>query len=204
MIDFHTYCRQKKIDPDRFSAIEKTQFEYLESIFNQVSPESFTDQKLFLINDLRRKFLLAEEPVFEQKAASDSVAQAIAKPTISKPNFAKPSIPKKEEIVEPKQEDETKEQEQKPIVKPTVLKPNFARPNIPKKENTEISKPIGNELIIVGETEENKQETPQKALVKPILKPKIPLIKKVEENEVISDNKPKTAALKPKIPPRKE
>lgn len=61
-ITFKEYLSEKKIDSDKFYAAERDLFDSLEHIFMQMHPESFTAQKLFLINPLRRKYLLSQEP----------------------------------------------------------------------------------------------------------------------------------------------
>ena len=53
----------------------------LKAIFDQVHPNSFTEQKKFLINDLRRKYHLKEE---EQKVEVKKAAPAIKIPGIKK------------------------------------------------------------------------------------------------------------------------
>ncbi len=55
-MDFLEYLRLKKIDPISFEKMEKTHFAQLQLLFDQVDPDSFTQQKLFLINPLRRKY----------------------------------------------------------------------------------------------------------------------------------------------------
>ncbi|MEO9805499.1 MAG: hypothetical protein ABJF04_19730 [Reichenbachiella sp.] len=60
-IDFKTYLISKKIDPDQFKSAESELFEKLAIIFEQSHPDSFTAQKLFLINPIRRKYLLKEQ-----------------------------------------------------------------------------------------------------------------------------------------------
>lgn len=65
-IDFKTYLISKKVDADRFKNAEKEKYLQLESIFIQMHPNSFTAQKLFLINPIRRKYLLKIE---EEKAS---------------------------------------------------------------------------------------------------------------------------------------
>ena len=54
------YCVSKKIDPETFKKAEPTKWLEFSEIFNQVHPESFTQQKKFLINDIRRKYPLKE------------------------------------------------------------------------------------------------------------------------------------------------
>lgn len=60
-VDFKAYLVSKKIDPAQFNATEPELFEKLSSIFQEMSPQSFTAQKLFLINPIRRKYKLEEK-----------------------------------------------------------------------------------------------------------------------------------------------
>jgi hypothetical protein len=52
------YCSSKNIDSEAFRLAEEEKWSELKNIFEQVHPKSFTEQKKFLINDLRRKYLL--------------------------------------------------------------------------------------------------------------------------------------------------
>ncbi len=78
---FEEYCVKKKIDSARFQADDPGQWEELAVIFEQVSENSFTQQKKFLINDLRRKYLLTEteasKQVTTQVAKSPGIKPAI-------------------------------------------------------------------------------------------------------------------------------
>lgn len=60
-IDFKTYLSSKKIDAQKFNGAEPDLYHKLEQIFLQTHPDSFTAQKLFLINPIRRKYLLADQ-----------------------------------------------------------------------------------------------------------------------------------------------
>ena len=51
--DFKTYLKQKKIDPKDFAAQELEKFMELKKLYDQVHPNSFTAQKLFLIKMLK-------------------------------------------------------------------------------------------------------------------------------------------------------
>ena len=52
MLSFEEYCKSKSINPVQFKKAEQLLYNDLESYFNQVHPDSFTAQKLFLINRL--------------------------------------------------------------------------------------------------------------------------------------------------------
>jgi hypothetical protein len=56
---FQEYLTSKKIDAARFATHEPHQYAEWEREFGLLHPESFTAQKKFLINALRRRFLLA-------------------------------------------------------------------------------------------------------------------------------------------------
>lgn len=79
-MDFKEYLHSKKIDSAAFKDKEENRFSEWEQLFDQMNPASFTAQKLFLINLLRRKYIWREKtedvnpvPTFQPK---------IAKPTI--------------------------------------------------------------------------------------------------------------------------
>jgi len=61
------YCISKKIDSEAFRLKETERWTELKTIFEQVHPNSFTEQKKFLINDIRRKYRLKEETKTEQE-----------------------------------------------------------------------------------------------------------------------------------------
>ena len=54
------YCIKKKIDSEAFKKGDSAKWQELKDIFDQVHPNSFTEQKKFLINNLRRKYLLGK------------------------------------------------------------------------------------------------------------------------------------------------
>ncbi len=58
---FAEFCLKKKISLEKFSAKDPTLFNELSSYFEKVHPESFTQQKKFLINPLRRLYPLTQE-----------------------------------------------------------------------------------------------------------------------------------------------
>ncbi len=69
-MDFKAYLISKKIDPEALKTSEKEKYNVFEMEFAQMYPESFTAQKLFLINKLRRKYPLtiADTPKEEKVA----------------------------------------------------------------------------------------------------------------------------------------
>ena len=71
-LSFEAYLESKKIDPGHFKINEPSVWEEWKHIFEQVSPKSFTAQKLFYINMIRRKYPL-------NNAASETPMQATKK-----------------------------------------------------------------------------------------------------------------------------
>ncbi|OUT93536.1 MAG: hypothetical protein CBB92_14615 [Flammeovirgaceae bacterium TMED32] len=57
MSDFHLYLISKKIDPSAFERGDNPLYQEFERAFTYLHQSSFTSQKLFLLNKLRRKFL---------------------------------------------------------------------------------------------------------------------------------------------------
>ena len=75
---FEDYLRQKKIDPELFRSHEPELWHEYNDIFNQVHPASFTAQKLFKINAIRRRYPFK----VTENAAKPAVRPAV-KPKIS-------------------------------------------------------------------------------------------------------------------------
>jgi hypothetical protein len=59
---FDDYLLSKKIDAVRFEQQEQLLFSDWRHLFGQMHPDSFTAQKKFLINKLRRKYLCSLSP----------------------------------------------------------------------------------------------------------------------------------------------
>ncbi|CAH0995354.1 hypothetical protein EMA8858_01475 [Emticicia aquatica] len=57
---FDEYLISKKIDSKKFHQAEPERFEEWKLLFGQMHAESFTSHKKFLINPIRRKYLLAQ------------------------------------------------------------------------------------------------------------------------------------------------
>jgi len=55
---FKAYLIKKKIDADQFKEKDPTLYAEWEALFNLMHPNSFTSQKLYLINRIRLKYLL--------------------------------------------------------------------------------------------------------------------------------------------------
>jgi hypothetical protein len=58
IISFEAYLIGKKIDPEKFRAGDPAIWQEFATIFPQMHPKSFTAQKLYLINGIRRKYPL--------------------------------------------------------------------------------------------------------------------------------------------------
>jgi hypothetical protein len=57
-LSFEDYLIQKKIDKTLFLKSKPLVYEEWKLLFQQIHPDSFTAQKKFLINSIRREFLL--------------------------------------------------------------------------------------------------------------------------------------------------
>ncbi|CAG5069759.1 hypothetical protein DYBT9623_02496 [Dyadobacter sp. CECT 9623] len=60
-MDFEEYLITKKIDVNAFKKADAARFEEWSSIFQTMHPESFTQHKKFLINEIRRRYHLKED-----------------------------------------------------------------------------------------------------------------------------------------------
>ncbi len=58
MLTFDEYLIQKNIDREQFQAAEPARYQEWGTLFSEIHPDSFTAQKKFLINDVRRRYLL--------------------------------------------------------------------------------------------------------------------------------------------------
>ena len=78
---FEEYLISKKIDSQAFRAAEPSLWNEWNGLFEAMSPASFTAQKLYLINPLRRKYLLKiTEVASAPKANAPAVARPVMKP----------------------------------------------------------------------------------------------------------------------------
>ena len=80
-MDWEEYCIKKKIDSAAFKAAEPQRWAEFKAIFEQMHPNSFTEQKKFLINDLRRHYHLN---TVETKQEAIKPTAAIKIPSIKK------------------------------------------------------------------------------------------------------------------------
>ncbi|HTF81004.1 MAG TPA: hypothetical protein VL947_04750, partial [Cytophagales bacterium] len=87
-MDFAAYLVSKNIDNQKFADTDKALFDQWEREFMQMNPKSFTLQKLFKINEVRRKYQLhmgakpKDKPLVSPAATAASKSAAIPKPAI--------------------------------------------------------------------------------------------------------------------------
>jgi hypothetical protein len=86
-VEFEQYLVEKKIESASFQKAEPERWAEWKTLFDQMSPGSFTAQKLYLINPIRRKYPLPITDTVVTK--TDLPGTAPSKP--SKPVF-KPKI----------------------------------------------------------------------------------------------------------------
>ena len=60
-LTFKDYLHNKKIDAMAFAQARPGEYADLKKEFDQIHPDSFTAQKLFIINPIRREFPFKEE-----------------------------------------------------------------------------------------------------------------------------------------------
>lgn len=80
---FEEYLINKKIDSGAFKAAEPARWKEWQTLFEQVSEQSFTVQKLYLINPTRRKYLLKTDSTEPPKAPLPKPGKPVIKPKIS-------------------------------------------------------------------------------------------------------------------------
>jgi hypothetical protein len=85
IMDFEAYCTSKKIDANAFKSADQALYQTLQTYFEAVGPVSFTQQKLFLINQIRRNFPW-KKPETVEVTESIKTTAGISKPTF-KPKF---------------------------------------------------------------------------------------------------------------------
>lgn len=61
MTEFATYLTGKRIDSEKFEKGDPTTYSEYQEQFEQMHPASFTSQKLFIINNLRRSYPITDE-----------------------------------------------------------------------------------------------------------------------------------------------
>jgi hypothetical protein len=89
-MSFEDYLVDKKIDTNAFQSGEPDRWKEWNTIFTEVSPASFTAQKLYLINPIRRKYPLKVSEAQKPEVNSE-ISAPEQKPAVPKPMF-KPKI----------------------------------------------------------------------------------------------------------------
>jgi hypothetical protein len=87
---FEDYLIGKKIDSGTFQKAEPDIWEDWRRGFEQMHPNSFTVQKLNLINPIRRKYPLAVKPEMKPSGVSSPPAPVQPAPKPGKPVMIKP------------------------------------------------------------------------------------------------------------------
>ena len=95
---FEEYLVSKKIDSALFLAKENELWTSWKVEFEQMHPNSFTAQKLYLINPIRRKYPLKEVPQVKTEEPKKTDTPAVAAPTPSD----KPVIKTAKPVFKPK------------------------------------------------------------------------------------------------------
>ncbi|MDJ1491504.1 hypothetical protein QNI19_01100 [Cytophagaceae bacterium DM2B3-1] len=171
MISFEEYLIGKKIDSEAFQRQEHKRWKDYKNIFEQVHPESFTTQKKFVINDLRRQYHLKESTVqIDIVTEKKSGAKPVMKPAVSKPienkiqeTEGEEPIATKEPVAE-KPADMPVKKPGKPVMRPVVKKVESGTVDkIETDANTNVSeeKPLSSETI---------SQKPARPIIKPVLK----------------------------------
>lgn len=169
MISFEEYLTGKKIDSAAFQSQESKRWEEYKTIFEQVHPESFTTQKKFVINDLRRQYHLKESTVQTDTATEKkSGTKHVMKPAVSKPIENK--IPETvvtgstiEESVTEKPADIPMKKPGKPVIRPVVKKIESEEVGKIETTNTDTSEetPSSSEI---------SSQKPARPVIKPLIK----------------------------------
>ena len=94
-MNFEDYLRSKKIDSEAFRKSEPEVWTEWAKEFEHLSAASFTAQKLYLINPVRRKYILKEELITKNESPTEVVMTIKAEPNNSaNSESAKPGSPK--------------------------------------------------------------------------------------------------------------
>ena len=96
-MEFTEYLNSKKIDAVAFKKADSRLYSEWERIFKILHPKSFTAQKLYLINDIRRKYTLqASNDVKGQQSDVKKVNKPKVKPvrpkSAGKPIMKRPKL----------------------------------------------------------------------------------------------------------------
>lgn len=77
---FEEYLAGKKIDSQAFQRAEPLRWQEWKLLFDAMSPASFTAQKLYLINPVRRAYLLKAEAPSPKEATTTAAPKPVIKP----------------------------------------------------------------------------------------------------------------------------
>lgn len=179
-MDFAAYLISKNIDNQKFESSDQALYNLWQQEFMLMSPKSFTAQKLFAINSVRRKYQLhlgakpKEKASVVEKATpptSNTPSDTSTKPKIV-PSFKKPTL-QSQEAHEPKEvitnkvstlnvetdNDLSSESTTKPAAKPL-----FKRPTAIEVTNT------GESVDAPEDTQPISDSAPKKGIAKPVFK----------------------------------
>jgi hypothetical protein len=79
-MNWEEYCLSKKIDCGLFQKSDPEKWLELKGVFEQIHPNSFTEQKKFIINDIRRRYLLKDVPEDNKREKTTVLKPAIKIP----------------------------------------------------------------------------------------------------------------------------
>ena len=82
-MNFEEYLISKKIDSQAFKTAESAMWNEWNGLFDQMSADSFTAQKLYLINSIRRKYLLKTTEVAPAAKNVSAAPRPVIKPKIN-------------------------------------------------------------------------------------------------------------------------
>lgn len=179
MSEFELYLTKKRIDHKSFKDAEPERFQEWESLFMLVHPKSFTQQKLFIINQIRRRYWLEEAVKVDtpkSKTKPAVVKKVVKKVEKSEATDDKPK-PKFRPKVRPKA---VKSEGDKTVENSDVGLKKVSRPVIRKKPtegSAEVKKParpvIKKKSLDTEDTVSKKEEnvTPKKK-IRPVIKPR--------------------------------
>ena len=77
-MEWETYLEQKKINAEAYQKGNPEQYQEFQELFYQISPNSFTSQKLFLLNRIRRQYPILQAET--EKPAAKPAARPVFKP----------------------------------------------------------------------------------------------------------------------------
>lgn len=80
-MEWEEYLASKKINATSYRQASPAQYEEFRALFYQMHPDSFTAQKLFLINGIRRAHPIGPEE--QAKPAEKKAARPVFKPKTS-------------------------------------------------------------------------------------------------------------------------